>query len=80
MRAVREGVGCGEGTQGSSPSRGWCRARAGVEKDTVVEEKTKANRVLGSSAGGAGQEGEKDGEVERKRDAGLFQMLGWDRG
>lgn len=43
-----------------------------MEKDTVVEEKTKANRVPGSSAGGAGQEellrGEKrcaDREEER---------------
>lgn len=35
---------------------GWCTARVGVEKDTVVEEKTKVNRVPGSSAGGAGQE------------------------
>lgn len=60
MRAGRSSlagmvVGCGEGTQGSSPSRGWCKARAGVQKDTVVEE-NKVYRVPGSSAGGAGQE------------------------
>lgn len=34
---------------------GWCTARVGVEKDTMVE-KTKVNRVPGSSAGRAGQE------------------------
>lgn len=67
----RKEQGKDEGSQGRwGGDPGMCRARAGVEK----EEKTKANRVLGSSAGGTRQEGEKDVQMERKIDAGLFQM------
>lgn len=89
MRAIRSSlartvVGYGEGAQGSSLSRGWCKERAGVQKETVVEEKNNVYRVPGSSPGGTGQEellrGKKDVQIERKRDAGFLQSWPGDRG